>query len=114
MKVDQQLLKGTVSILLLRLLSENDMYGYQMIRTLEERSDDVFRFNEGALYPALHALEKKGCIASYWEEGENGKKRKYYHLTRDGGKLLEKKTEEWHLFTQSINRILDTQALHAL
>lgn len=106
MPYDKQLLKGTVSIMVLTVLRENDMYGYQIIKELEQRSDNVFSLNEGALYPILHKLETDAYISSYWEESEQGRKRKYYHLTSKGTALYENKIREWQTFSKSVNMVL--------
>ncbi|MCL2078018.1 MAG: PadR family transcriptional regulator [Oscillospiraceae bacterium] len=110
MSYDGQLLKGTVSIMVLKLLSENDRYGYQIIKELEGRSDSVFMLNEGALYPVLHKLEKEGNISSYWEES-GMRKRKYYHLTHKGSKLFESKRQEWLDFSSMVSKILRREQL---
>lgn len=106
MLYDKQLLKGTVSIMVLTVLRENDMYGYQIIKELEQRSENVFSLNEGALYPVLHKLETDAYISSYWEESEQGRKRKYYHLTKKGAALYESKFREWQIFSKSVNMVL--------
>jgi len=107
MAYDGQLLKGTVSIMVLKLLSENDRYGYQIIKELEIRSESVFLLNEGALYPVLHKLEADGHISSYWEES-GGRKRKYYHITPKGIALFESKRQEWADFSDMVSKILKT------
>lgn len=106
MLYDKQLLKGTVSIMVLTVLRENDMYGYQIIKELEQRSENVFSLNEGALYPVLHKLETDAYISSYWEDSEQGRKRKYYHLTPKGATLYESKSREWQIFSKSVNMVL--------
>lgn len=112
MSYDSQLLKGTVSIMVLKLLYENDRYGYEILRELEQRSENTFSLNEGALYPVLHKLENEGNILSYWEE-INGRKRKYYHLTPDGAKLFDVKFDEWRSFIKAVNSILERKSLTA-
>jgi PadR family transcriptional regulator PadR len=107
MAYDGQLLKGTVSIMVLKLLSENDCYGYQIIKELETRSGSVFLLNEGALYPVLHKLETDGQISSYWEES-GGRKRRYYHITPKGTALFESKRREWAAFSEMVSKILKT------
>ena len=106
MVIDRSLLTGSTTTLILKLLEEGDMYGYQMIEVLAERSDDTFQLRAGTLYPILHGLEKDGMLESYeWkEEGERA--RKYYHLTVKGKKLLEKKTAEWEEYTRAVNKVL--------
>lgn len=110
---DKQLLKGTISIMVLRLLLENDMYGYQMIKELERRSVNVFSITEGALYPILHKLENDKHILSYWEEGPSKRKRKYYHLTPGGAKFCQSKMDEWNNFSDAVNTVLSGGSDHA-
>jgi len=105
MGYDGQLIKGAVSIMVLKLLSEDDRYGYQIIKELEQRSDSVFLLNEGALYPVLHKLETDGNISSYWEES-GGRKRKYYHLTPKGAELFGSKQQEWSSFSGAVDKVL--------
>lgn len=81
-------------MLILNLLSEKDMYGYEMIDTLRQKSQNVFELKAGTLYPLLHNLEEKGLLAVY-EQEFSGKTRKYYSLTKQGKVFLEKKKKEW-------------------
>lgn len=76
MKIDKSLLSGSMAMLLLRLLAEGDLYGYQMIEELERRSDHTFTLKAGTLYPILHSLEGQGAITSY-EKTVSGRGRKY-------------------------------------
>ena len=76
MPIDKSLISGSTSMLLLKLLTEKDMYGYEMIETLRKKSNDVFELKAGTLYPLLHSLEQKGYLTSYEEEA-SGKVRKY-------------------------------------
>ena len=90
MAVDKSLVSGSTMLLILKLLEEKDMYGYEMIETLREKSENVFELKAGTLYPLLHGLEEKGFVESYEKEAV-GKIRKYYHITRSGKKELKKK-----------------------
>lgn len=105
MKVDKELLKGSTNMLVLSILEKENMYGYQMIKELSKKSQNVFEFKEGTLYPILHNLEEKNYISSYWDES-GAKKRKYYSITKEGKKHLKEKKEEWEIFNTSINRVL--------
>lgn len=105
MKINKELLKGSTSMLILSLLEEQNMYGYQMIRELSQKSQNVFELKEGTLYPILHALEEKNYISSYWDD-TGAKKRKYYSLTKEGKKHLKEKKEEWKTFSGGINQVL--------
>lgn len=108
MKIDKSLLSGTTPLLVLSLLKDGDMYGYQMVSELARRSDNTFELKEGTLYPLLHTLEKAKYVKSYMQEASNGRKRKYYSLTDEGRRQLDHKTEEWQLFSQKINAVLGT------
>ena len=97
MKVSRELLKGSTNMLVLSLLENENMYGYQMIKKLSEKSQNVFEFQEGTLYPILHSLEEKNYISSYWDN-TGAKKRKYYSITKTGKKHLQEKKNEWKTF----------------
>lgn len=105
-KVDKSLTSGSTTMLILRLLSGQDMYGYQMIEELESRSNNVFSLKAGTLYPILHTLEQQGKISSYDGSAENGRPRRYYSLTKEGEALLAQKQEEWDTFTTAVNHVL--------
>lgn len=105
MAIDKSLISGSMSMLLLRLLSEKDMYGYEMIDTLRRRSENVFELKAGTLYPLLHSLEEKNYLTSY-EQEVSGKVRKYYQLTNDGHRFLDKKKREWTEYANAVTNVL--------
>ena len=105
MSVDKALLSGSMTMLLLKLLSEKDMYGYEMIDTLRKRSENVFELKAGTLYPLLHGMEEKGMLEVY-EQEYAGKIRKYYHITREGKKILDAKKAEWKEYRTAVNNVL--------
>lgn len=105
MSVDKTLLSGSMTMLLLKLLEEEDMYGYEMIDTLRKKSNNVFELKAGTLYPLLHGLEEKGLLKSY-EQEHAGKRRKYYSLTKEGKGLLEKKKAEWNEYQAAVSSVL--------
>lgn len=107
MSIDKSLMAGSTTILILKLLEEKDMYGYQMIETLAQKSDDTFNLKAGTLYPILHNLRDNGFVESYEKEESNGKVRKYYHLTSKGKKHLKEKHQEWITFSSAVNKILN-------
>jgi len=98
MKVSKELLKGSTTMLILEMLKSENMYGYQMIKKLSEKSENVFELKEGTLYPILHTLEEENFITSYWDES-TAKKRKYYAITEKGKKQLKERKEEWKIFS---------------
>jgi len=107
MNVDKELLKGSIPIMVLKLFSNGDLYGYQIIKKLESLSHGVFLFKEGTLYPILHSLEKSSFIESYWQESEIGRKRRYYHITPHGAVYLNQKIDEWKFFSTTVDLILE-------
>lgn len=106
---NRELIKGSTSLLLLQLLSEKDMYGYELVKVMEVRSDAHLSFKEGTLYPALHKLEDQGLIVSYWKAQEKGPDRKYYAITEEGKEILKNKTSEWKQFIAVIAKVMRGQ-----
>ncbi len=106
MKINKELLKGSTVILILKLLDEKSMYGYEMIKEIEKKSSGIFNFKEGTLYPILHTLEDKGLVKAYWDEGNGKRKRKYYQITEKGKLSLKEKQQEWTIFRSTVDRIL--------
>lgn len=109
MKIEKSLLSGSTPMLILSLLKNGDMYGYEMVTELAKRSDNTFVLKEGTLYPLLHTLEKNGLVRSYIRPA-NGRERKYYALTPDGREHLEYKEQEWSLFSEKVNAVLHSPA----
>ena len=105
MAVDKALVSGSMAMLILKLLEEQDMYGYEMIETLRQRSDSVFELKAGTLYPLLHSLESKKMLHSY-EREVTGKTRKYYGITRDGKACLRSRRKEWEEYASAVNKVL--------
>lgn len=105
MAIDKSLISGSTTMLILRLLEEKDMYGYEMIETLEKKSRNVFQLKAGTLYPLLHSLEEKRYLDTY-EDTVNGKVRKYYSLTKSGKRFLKKKKEEWQEYSAAVAEVL--------
>lgn len=103
---NRELVKGSTSLLLLQLLEERDMYGYELVKELENRSGNEFSVKEGTLYPALHKLEKQDYIECYWQEQEKGPARKYYRITEAGKEMLLEKTREWNNFVSVMNKMM--------
>ena len=104
MNIQKELSKGSSSLLVLSVLGTGDMYGYQIIKEIEQRSEFVFSFKEGTLYPILHGFEQEGLVKSYWQDGERGKRRTYYHITDRG--LLSKSAEDWHLYSSAVEKVI--------
>lgn len=105
MKFSKELTTGTIPTMVLSVIKSEDMYGYRIIKTLEQRSDKVFSLKEGTLYPILHSMEKEDLLESYWETAD-GRKRKYYHITKKGIKQLNSRTEEFEEFSVTVKKVL--------
>ena len=97
MSVNKELVKGSTSMLVLGVLEEKEMYGYQIIKELEQRSETVFSLKEGTLYPILHVLEQDGFLEAYWEDTSSARKRRFYRITKKGRKELDRQKEEWKM-----------------
>jgi PadR family transcriptional regulator PadR len=103
---DRDLVRSIASPVILKLLQERTMYGYEIIKTVNERTEGRFQWKEGTLYPCLHRLESDGLIESEWQVSESNRKRKYYHITPKGEILLADKVSEWGQFTDTVNQVL--------
>jgi len=95
------------SLLVLSLLSTEDMYGYQMIAELTKKFDNTFSMKEGTLYPVLKGLENDGFVDVYEEKTESGRTRKYYHLTNKGRRQLKTEAEAWRVYEKAINSVVE-------
>ncbi len=97
------MLKGSIDLLLLSLINQKDLYGYEITRLLKQLSGDHYEMSEGTLYPALKRLERKGWIESYWLETPSGR-RKYYKITDSGSEELGKKQKDWKLIENLVQK----------
>jgi len=100
-----QLLKGTTTLLVLAVLREEELYGYEIAARIRERSGAFIDPGEGWLYPALHRLELEGALEATWRDSEIGPKRRYYRLTRKGIRMLAAQSSEWESFARSVQRV---------
>lgn len=96
---------GGLDLLILSLLSEREMYGYEIVTELARRSDETFMLREGTLYPLLHKLEKEGAVAAR-EDKAAGRPRRYYRLTKKGGEKLSAREAEWARYSSAVNAVL--------
>jgi PadR family transcriptional regulator len=99
--------QGTLDMLVLRVLAMGPAHGHTIAHSIERGSEDVLQIEHGSLYPALHRLENRGWIASFWGTSENNRKAKYYRLTPTGKKQLAAHTKRWDEIVRAIGRILD-------
>ena len=100
----RELLKGSTDTLILALLAGKQMYGYQLVREMEQRSGGYFHLKEGTLYPALHRLERDGLLEGAWEES-GGQSRRYYRVSPAGQAKLKSMICEWDLFTKAVDLV---------
>lgn len=110
MKIDRDWLRSVAEPVILKLVTDRPMYGYEIIQVVKDRSGDKVNFQEGTLYPCLHRLESQGMISSEWVTPEGGRKRKYYSITPKGQKRLESKMVEWRQFTSAMDSIFTSYA----
>src|ERR1700729_1117488 len=104
--LEADLLQGTLDLLILQTLVLGPAHGHTIAHTIEKRSDEVLQVEHGSLYPALHRLEDRGWIASFWGTSDNNRKARYYRLTQAGRKQLAAETTRWDQVVRAIGRIL--------
>jgi PadR family transcriptional regulator, regulatory protein PadR len=102
----RELIKGSTDSLLLCLIGEQPMYGYQIIKELQKRSQGYFNFKEGTLYPALHRLEQEHLVEGKWETLPSGRQRRYYQITERGRAFLADRRSQWLDFRNAMNLII--------
>jgi transcriptional regulator len=105
-KKEQELLLGTLDMLILRTLVLGAAHGHTIAHVIEHTSDDVLQIEQGSLYPALHRLEDRGWVSSYWGASENNRKARFYKLTAAGRKRLTVETNRWQSMVEAIGRVL--------
>jgi len=105
-KERQEMLLGTMDMLILRTLLGGAAHGHTIAHVIERSSDEVLQVEQGSLYPALHRLEDRGWVASYWGTSENNRKAKYYKLTAAGRKQLNVERSRWKEMVAAIGRVM--------
>ncbi len=106
MRARQELLKGTLDMLILQALTSGAMHGYGVARWIEERTEGALVIEEGSLYPALYRMDQRGWVSSHWGSSENNRRAKFYSLTEAGGKQLHRETMSWQRLVWAITRII--------
>lgn len=104
--LEGELLQGTLDMLILQTLILGPAHGHTIAHVIEHRSDEVLQVEHGSLYPALHRLEARGWISSFWGTSENNRKARYYRLTKLGRSQLTSQTSRWDQLVRAINRVL--------
>jgi DNA-binding PadR family transcriptional regulator len=108
--IQGDILKGNTHTIILSLLKEQPMYGFQISTEINRRSEGIFRFREGLLYPALHQLEKKKLLEADWRPSNQGPRRKYYKLTATGKKEVEQLRKRWLSYSKAVNQVLNARS----
>ena len=101
-----EMLKGTLDMMILRTLVGGDAHGHSIAKVIEHTSEDLLEVEQGSLYPALHRLEDRRWVSSYWGVSENNRKAKFYRLTAEGRKLLVRETSRWRQMTRAIGLVM--------
>ena len=102
MRVEREMMRGAGPVAVLKLLERGEMYGYELVQTLAERSQGVLAMGQSTLYPMLYNLEAKGLIQSRWDASNSGRKRKYYHLTDKGHRRLAEDSRQWRAIARAM------------
>lgn len=105
------LLQGTLDVLILKTLSWQPMHGYAVARWIKTATGDAFQIEEGALYPALHRMERRGWIEAAWGVSENNRRAKYYQLTSKGRDALRSQASSWARYVEAVGRVLEANSL---
>jgi PadR family transcriptional regulator, regulatory protein PadR len=111
MAAEQDILRGTLDLLVLKALSRGTAHGYGVARWIEFATDDALAVGEGTLYPALHRLEERGWITAHWGVSENNRRAKFYSLTPRGRSQLRIEAESWRRYARAVFAALDAPAL---
>lgn len=101
-----ELLQGTLDLLILRTLTREPMHGWAVSHRIQEISRDALRVNQGSLYPALHRLEDEGLVTAEWGVSELGRRAKFYSLTASGRRQLARETDTWRKFADAVQLVL--------
>ena len=103
----QDILKGTLDLLILQALRWGPTHGYGVARWIEQATDDALAVGEGTLYPALHRLEERGWVSASWGASESNRRAKYYELTKLGRAQLRVEAEDWRRYAKAVFAALD-------
>jgi PadR family transcriptional regulator, regulatory protein PadR len=110
--VSSEMLKGTLDMMILRTLVVGDAHGHTIAKVIERSSEDVLEVEQGSLYPALHRLENRGWVKSYWGTSENNRKARFYRLTTAGRRQLTVETSRWRQMARAIGLVMGEAPAH--
>lgn len=104
-RIQSKIARGSAELAILALLAEQPLYGFEIAKRIEEKTDGALRFELASLYPMLYGLEKRGWVRGRWEANRAGRDRRYYSLTPSGRKKLAPLRREWRFFFQALDRL---------
>lgn len=104
-RVNSKISRGSADLAILALVAQGPLYGFEIAKSIEERTDGTLRFTLASLYPMLYELEKRGWIKGHWRNNREGRDRRYYSLTAAGKKQLEPLRKEWRAFFNALDQI---------
>jgi PadR family transcriptional regulator, regulatory protein PadR len=102
------LLQGTLDLLILKTIARDPLHGWGIAKRIQILSGDVLAVGQGSLYPALHRLEQQGWIAAEWKDSDLGRSAKFYSLTRDGRKQLERELKSWERLSSAVALLIES------
>ena len=105
-KSDEEMLKGTLDMMILRTIQSGDAHGHTIATIIERTSEEVLQVEQGSLYPALYRLEERGWLSSYWRQSENNRRAKFYRLTAAGRKQLQREAKRWQRIARAIGLVM--------
>jgi PadR family transcriptional regulator PadR len=106
MQIERELLKGVLPMAVMKLLKRRAMYGYELVTEVAKRSDGVLRLGQSTLYPLLYNLEAQGLVRSEWQSADTGRDRKYYSLTDEGARRLERDMSQWEALVRGVEQLV--------
>ena len=105
-KKRMELVRGTLDMMIMRTLLDGAKHGYAITQSIEETTDETLQVDEGSMYPALYRMEKKGWIESNWGRSENNRRARFYRLTEDGRRQLDREEATWARFIQAVSKVM--------
>jgi len=107
MEINKEMIKGYIESIILSLLVDEDLYGYDIAKKIRNVSEETFEIKEGTMYVVLKRLESNGLVESYWDDSiSGGGRRRYHHVTDEGKRYLERTKEEWQFFKTIVDKFL--------
>ena len=109
MSIASDLIRGHTDTIILARLMDNDNYGYEINKSIQQRTDGRYELKEATLYTAFRRLEQAGCISSYWGDEQTGARRRYYRITDNGRNTYNTLLADWNSAKEMINKLIETE-----